>query len=143
VCAKYSLCSVDSPLPTRCFAFDDKEIHCQTEKPAPAAAIFVKQATTFYCPQYLPGYMVMNNRGGAAIGSFWTEQSPKTRSSEPFSYFLSSGANPKVVQRMLGHASAAMTLDRYADLFESDLAAVADNVSKMWPQSAQKGSIAP
>ena len=27
------------------------------------------------------------------------------------------GANPKVVQRMLGHASAAMTLDVYADLF--------------------------
>jgi len=34
-------------------------------------------------------------------------------------------------------------LDVYADLFDSDLAAVADNVAKMWPQSAQKGSIAP
>jgi len=56
---------------------------------------------------------------------------------------ISSGANPKAVQRMLGHASAAMTLDVYADLFDSDLAAVADNVAKMWPQSAQKGSIAP
>jgi integrase len=33
----------------------------------------------------------------------------------------SAGANPKVVQRMLGHASAAMTLDAYADLFDSDL----------------------
>jgi integrase len=37
-----------------------------------------------------------------------------------------SGANPKVVQRMLGHASAAMTLDVYADLFDSDFTAVAD-----------------
>jgi integrase len=27
------------------------------------------------------------------------------------------GANLEVVQRLLGHASAAMTLDRYADLF--------------------------
>jgi site-specific recombinase XerD len=45
---------------------------------------------------------------------------------------ISSGANPKVVQRMLGHASAAMTLDTYADLFESDLDAVAENVGRMW-----------
>lgn len=41
---------------------------------------------------------------------------------------IHAGANPKVVQRMLGHASAAMTLDVYADLFESDLDAVADRL---------------
>ncbi|WP_425563213.1 tyrosine-type recombinase/integrase [Microbacterium rhizosphaerae] len=34
---------------------------------------------------------------------------------------ISSWANVKAVQRMLGHASAAMTLDTYADLFEDDL----------------------
>jgi integrase len=49
---------------------------------------------------------------------------------------ISAGANPKVVQRMLGHASAAMTLDVYADLFDSDLASVAENVAKMWPRQA-------
>ena len=49
---------------------------------------------------------------------------------------ISAGANPKVVQRMLGHASAAMTLDVYADLFESDIDAVAENVAKMWPRAA-------
>jgi integrase len=38
---------------------------------------------------------------------------------------ISAGANAKVVQRMLGHASAAMTLDVYADLFEDDLDVVA------------------
>jgi integrase len=43
---------------------------------------------------------------------------------------ISAGANPKVVQRMLGHASAAMTLDVYADLFDSDLESVAKNVAK-------------
>lgn len=47
---------------------------------------------------------------------------------------ISAGANPKVVQRMLGHASAAMTLDVYADLFDSDLNAVAESVAKMWPR---------
>jgi len=46
---------------------------------------------------------------------------------------ISAGANPKVVQRMLGHASAAMTLDVYADLFDSDLASVAESVAKLWP----------
>lgn len=39
---------------------------------------------------------------------------------------VSAGANVKAVQRMLGHASAAMTLDVYADLFDDDLDAVAD-----------------
>ncbi|WP_440711157.1 tyrosine-type recombinase/integrase [Herbiconiux sp. YIM B11900] len=39
---------------------------------------------------------------------------------------VSAGANVKAVQRMLGHASAAMTLDTYADLFEDDLDAVAE-----------------
>ncbi len=34
---------------------------------------------------------------------------------------ISAGANVKGVQRMLGHSSAAMTLDVYADLFEDDL----------------------
>jgi integrase len=32
----------------------------------------------------------------------------------------------KVVQRMLGHASAAMTLDVYADLFDDELTGVAE-----------------
>lgn len=39
---------------------------------------------------------------------------------------VSAGANVKAVQRMLGHASAAMTLDVYSDLFDDDLNAVAD-----------------
>ncbi len=38
---------------------------------------------------------------------------------------ISAGANVKAVQRMLGHASAAMTLDTYAELFEDDLDSVA------------------
>lgn len=37
-----------------------------------------------------------------------------------------SGASVKVVQRQLGHKSAAMTLDQYADLFDGDLDVVAD-----------------
>lgn len=52
---------------------------------------------------------------------------------------VSAGANVKVVQRMLGHASAAMTLDVYADLFDDDFTAVADKLSetvgKMWART--------
>jgi integrase len=58
---------------------------------------------------------------------------------------ISSGANVKAVQRMLGHASASMTLDVYADLFDDDLDAVAGRlgeglantvVGKMWAEQA-------
>ncbi|HKA83715.1 MAG TPA: tyrosine-type recombinase/integrase [Acidimicrobiales bacterium] len=43
---------------------------------------------------------------------------------------VNSGANPKVVQQMLGHASAAMTLDVYAGLFNPDLDDVADRLDE-------------
>ena len=39
---------------------------------------------------------------------------------------VSSGANVKAVQRQLGHKSAAMTLDTYAELFDGDLDEIAD-----------------
>jgi integrase len=41
---------------------------------------------------------------------------------------IASGASVKHVQRMLGHQSAAMTLDVYAGLFDSDLDAVTDRL---------------
>ena len=41
---------------------------------------------------------------------------------------VSAGANVKAIQRMLGHASAAMTLDRYAGLFDDDLDGVAERL---------------
>ncbi len=43
---------------------------------------------------------------------------------------ISSGANVKAVQRMLGHASAAMTLDVYADLFDDDLDTVSASLNE-------------
>ncbi len=58
---------------------------------------------------------------------------------------VSAGANVKAIQRMLGHASAAMTLDTYADLFDDDLDAVAialdsavsgTDVGKMWARAS-------
>lgn len=60
------------------------------------------------------------------------------------SLMVSSGANVKAIQNQLGHASAAMTLDVYADLFDDDLNAVGlamdslllrENVAKMLPKT--------
>ncbi len=53
---------------------------------------------------------------------------------------IKAGANVKAVQRMLGHASAAMTLDRYADLFDDDLDDVADRLDAL--RAAARGRVA-
>jgi integrase len=49
---------------------------------------------------------------------------------------VSAGANVKAVQRMLGHASAAMTLDVYAGLFDSDLEGLADRMGAAYGHQA-------
>lgn len=46
---------------------------------------------------------------------------------------ISSGDNVEAVQQMLGHASAAMTLDTYADLFDDALDAVAARLNAQMP----------
>ena len=55
---------------------------------------------------------------------------------------VKAGANVKALQRMLGHASAAITLDIYADLFDDDLDAVAGRLDALrlillWPDAAR------
>jgi integrase len=60
---------------------------------------------------------------------------------------ISAGATVLAVQRMLGHASASMTLDVYNDLFDDDLDAVANaldararstDVGKMWAKASTR-----
>jgi len=46
------------------------------------------------------------------------------------------GVNVLALQRMLGHASAKMTLDTYADLFDTDLDAVAEALHARYSQSS-------
>jgi hypothetical protein len=48
---------------------------------------------------------------------------------------VAAGANVKAVQQMLGHASAAMTLDVYAGLFADDLDAVADQLDRAFAKT--------
>lgn len=50
---------------------------------------------------------------------------------------VSAGANVKVVQRLLGHEKASVTLDVYSDLFETDLDDVARRMDEIvWAMSA-------
>ena len=53
---------------------------------------------------------------------------------------IAAGANVKAVQRMLGHTSAAMTLDIYAGLFGEELDGVADALDDLVPQTPHIGS---
>ena len=52
---------------------------------------------------------------------------------------IASGAHVKVVQQMLGHASAAMTLDVYAGLFGDDLDSLAEALDRVVPQMCHTG----
>ena len=56
---------------------------------------------------------------------------------------VSSGANVLAVSRMLGHKDPSVTLRIYADLFDSDLDAVAVNLDAKIAGSVQSVSKAP
>lgn len=51
------------------------------------------------------------------------------------SWAIRSGASVKAVQRMLGHATAVITLEVYAGLFDDELDSVAEKIEKMFDLS--------
>ncbi len=57
--------------------------------------------------------------GSSAAGSVLGRSGD--RFSRRVSWLVRSGASVKAMQRMLGHATAAITLDTYAGLFDQDL----------------------
>ena len=78
---------------------------------------------------------------GVDVFSLWPARAPPLlASSLPIGAIRpprspSARANVKVVQRMLGHASAAMTLDVYSGLFDDDLDVVALAMDALVPQT--------
>jgi len=101
-----------------------------------AAAAKGKPSDALIFDDGLGGYM---RRTRASSGSrSWWKNALAAAGVEPMvlhdlrhtaaSLAVSSGANVKAIQRMLGHASAAMTLDVYADLFDDDLEALAERL---------------
>jgi integrase len=55
---------------------------------------------------------------------------------------VSAGVNVLALQRMLGHTSAKVTLDTYADLFDDDLDAVAESLHSRYSPSATRDKCA-
>lgn len=54
---------------------------------------------------------------------------------------ISAGVNVLALQRMLGHKSAKVTLDTYADLFDTDLDAVAESLHVSYSRAGLPGSV--
>jgi integrase len=76
-------------------------------------------------PHSMSGWFVKAVRAAQLIDDSFPTITPHDLRHTAASLAISAGANVKAVQRMLGHASAAMTLDVYADLFDDDLDGVA------------------
>ena len=53
--------------------------------------------------------------------SFNSRRGAQSHRSTAASMWLGAGADPKVVQRVLGHATAAMTMDLYGHLVDDNL----------------------
>ena len=63
---------------------------------------------------------------------------PHDRRHSCASIAISSGVNVLALSRMLGHTSAKVTLDTYADLFDTDLDAVASALDSTCAHSVPK-----
>lgn len=94
-------------------------------------------------PHTSKGWLAWALKRAQAVDPTMPKVSPHELRHTAASLAVSAGANVKAVQRMLGHKSAAMTLDVYADLFDDDLESVATAldqarsdavVSKMGPE---------
>ena len=94
----------------------------ECEHKANDALVFSSDAGTFIVRSKTGKGWFWRAAQGAGIAEHLT---PHDLRHTAASLAVSAGANVKAVQRMLGHASASMTLDVYADLFEDDLDAVA------------------
>jgi integrase len=131
------------PLPN--FLIDELRQHCTGKRPHELA--FGNGLDFLPTPTHKDGWFACaRNRARAGDSAIPTTLTLHDLRHTAASLAISAGANAKVVQRMLGHASAAMTLDIYADLFEDDLDAVATALdiarSKTQRRPAQRQTLA-
>ena len=97
--------------------------------------------------QYLPRPKSSGGWFGAAVARAQVQEiTPHDLRHTCASLAVSAGVNVLALQRMLGHTSAKVTLDTYADLFDEDLDAVGvtlhsrysrENVANMWPRGTR------
>lgn len=102
-----------------------KQLATACEGKGPDGYVFGDGATPTPYPHSESGWFVGSVRRAQASDPKFPKITPHDLRHTAASLAVSAGANVKAVQRMLGHASAAMTLDVYADLFDDDLDAVA------------------
>lgn len=111
-------------------AFLDGLIQAISDGKRPAHFLFGDGHAPLRQPNSKDGWFAAAVRRAMLKDSTFGRVTPHDLRHTAASLAISAGANAKAVQRMLGHASAAMTLDRYADLFDADLDLVAGALSR-------------
>jgi len=101
------------------------ELAAQVEGKAPDALVFATSAGT----PLRVGNFRRDRFDRAAAAAGLPGLTPHELRHTAASLAIASGANIKAVQSMLGHASAAMTLDRYGHLLGDELDGVAERMS--------------
>ena len=96
-----------------------------TENKTPSQLVFGDGDSYLHQPDRRRGWYVSAIARSQAIDKDFPRVTIHDLRHTAASLAISAGANVKAVQRMLGHSSAAMTLDTYADLFDDDLTRVA------------------
>lgn len=110
--------------------FIDPGIRANLRGKSPEQLLFGNGDEHLRLPNSKDGWFAAAVRRCRAIDPDFPQISPHDLRHTAASLAISAGANVKAVQRMLGHASAAMTLDTYADLFDDDLDYVAQALSR-------------
>ena len=91
-------------------------------------------------PRSYCGWWCRSKQAVAAVDpTFPADLRPHDLRHTAASLMVRSGAHVKVVQRQLGHASATMTLDIYADLFDEDLSVLTHNMGAMFGRGQNVG----
>ncbi len=107
-------------VPVPAFVLDQLSVRC-ADKPAEALVFSAQDGG------YLPRPKSSGGWFGAAVHRAGVQPiTPHDLRHTCASLAVSAGVNVLALQRMLGHKSAKVTLDTYADLFDTDLDAVAE-----------------
>lgn len=127
-------------VPVPAFVLDEVSRHCQGK--LDDALVFPGRDGRYLPrPKSTRGWF-----GGAVTRAQVQKITPHDLRHTAASLAVSAGVNVLALQRMLGHKSAKVTLDTYADLFDTDLDAVAvtlnaaysvASVAKAWPPQGQ------
>lgn len=103
--------------------------------------VFGEGITHLKQPAHRDGWFAVAIERAQSLDPTFAKLTPHDLRHAAASLAVSAGGNVKAIQRMLGHSSAAMTLDVYADLFDDDLDTLSEalnnaransSVGKMW-----------